>query len=386
MYRTPMTTPPNAASHEALQEPSFALDDADFEWLRGAESTRSDAAAFVLRVQAWLDAQLGAVGHHAEGLSTDLQFDVPSGRVRVRLGLRDRGDRPGATVDLEIDAVGVQAYLAIPTVQRAGAYVDARNFHAALADAEGSKRLMQSLNDLPDVFVMGAHGKLVTVGRDPDPKRVQRAIEDAELRELSFVLGCSFPRATVIALGDDLADALDTVLMALLPLLHQVSWSTDNDWLPVQPRSRSRSAVARARRRGPPRDAERRRSILESLALDGEPPTELLGAHESDRVPPRVVLALPRPKLHSTTSTRGLRSLVSADRVDSTLPLSVGAKVRAATGAFEGKVGIVMELDEQHARVAFGPLTARCRNDELGVVVPPRTQPPLGSSHRKKSK
>ncbi len=381
-----MTSIPPAAPHEALHQPSFALDEADFEWLRGAESSRADAAAFVLRVQAWLDAELAAVGHHVDGLSTDLQFDVPSGRVRVRLGLQARGPRSGATVDLEMDAVGVQAYLVIPTAQRGGAYVDAKNFHAALADAAGAERLMKSLGDLPDVFVMGAHGKLVTVGRDPDPKRVQRAIEDAELRDLPFLLGCSFPRATVMALGEDLADALDTVLMALLPLLHQIAWSPDNDWLPAQPRSRSRSAVARARRRGPPRDAERRRSILESLALDGEPPADMAGTNESDRAPPRVALALPRPKLHSTTSTRGLRSLVSADRVDAGIPLAVGAKVRASTGAFEGKVGTVLELDEAHARVAFGPLTARCRNDELGVVVPPRTQPPLGSSHRKKSK
>lgn len=377
-----MTSPPP----EVLHEPSFALGEPDFEWLRAEASTRDDVTAFLLRVQQWVDAEVSALGPLAHGLSPIVDMDVASGRLLIRLAPVHPVQRIGASVDVEIDAVGVSAYLVVPTGPKGTADLDARNFYAALSDAARAASLMNDLDALPDVFVMGARGKFVTVGRDPEPRRVQKALEDAELRAVPFLLGCAFPRATVIELRDELADALDTVFMALLPLLHKVVWSSENDWLPAttQTRSRARAAAARARRKGPPREAERRRSILESMALEGDASTETTppAAAELEQ-PVRAPLLTKRPRLHATSSTRGLRSLVSADRVDPSLPLAVGAKVRAATGAFEGKVGVVLELDESHARVSFGPLTARCLNEDLGVVAPPRTQPPLASSHRR---
>jgi transcription antitermination factor NusG len=72
------------------------------------------------------------------------------------------------------------------------------------------------------------------------------------------------------------------------------------------------------------------------------------------------------------------------DTEDPSAPIEKGSQVRALGGAFEGKTGVVQELDGRGgARVMFGLLTTRVEVKDLVVMSPGRGRPVLGSSHRK---
>ncbi len=72
------------------------------------------------------------------------------------------------------------------------------------------------------------------------------------------------------------------------------------------------------------------------------------------------------------------------DTEDPNAPIEKGSQVRSLGGAFEGKTGVVQELDGRGgARVMFGLLTTRVEIKDLVVMAPGRGRPVLGSSHRK---
>ncbi|HSN99413.1 MAG TPA: KOW motif-containing protein, partial [Candidatus Nanopelagicales bacterium] len=65
-------------------------------------------------------------------------------------------------------------------------------------------------------------------------------------------------------------------------------------------------------------------------------------------------------------------------------PLDKGARVRVLRGPFEGKLGVIGELDGRGgARVLLGLLSTRLELSELEPASEPRERPALGTSHRK---
>ena len=87
-----------------------------------------------------------------------------------------------------------------------------------------------------------------------------------------------------------------------------------------------------------------------------------------------------------TKSAQAPRSIArrQKDAEDPSAPIESGSQVRALGGAFEGKTGVVQELDGRGgARVMFGLMTTRVEIKYLVVMAPGRGRPVLGSSHRK---
>lgn len=69
---------------------------------------------------------------------------------------------------------------------------------------------------------------------------------------------------------------------------------------------------------------------------------------------------------------------------DPRAPVEKGSQVRVLGGAFEGKTGVVQELDGRGgARVMIGLLATRIEVRDLIVVSAGRGRPVLASSHRK---
>lgn len=94
----------------------------------------------------------------------------------------------------------------------------------------------------------------------------------------------------------------------------------------------------------------------------------------------------------AATSVRGVKAPPApraiarrrTDLEDPNAPIEKGSQVRALGGAFQGKTGVVQELDGRGgARVMFGLLTTRVDLKDLVVMSPARARPVMGSSHRK---
>ncbi len=95
-------------------------------------------------------------------------------------------------------------------------------------------------------------------------------------------------------------------------------------------------------------------------------------------------LAVPFASLQRGPS-RASRSVVPPRSGAARGQIAPGANVRVRSGAFEGKVGVVDELDGRGgARVLFGLLSVRVRASELQALVVGVARPALGSSHRRR--
>ncbi len=92
------------------------------------------------------------------------------------------------------------------------------------------------------------------------------------------------------------------------------------------------------------------------------------------------------PRAAAKTSPIGTGPIARkhGDQEDHGARIEKGSQVRALGGAFEGKTGVVQELDGRGgARVMFGLLTTRVEIVDLVVMSPGKARPMLGSSHRK---
>lgn len=89
-----------------------------------------------------------------------------------------------------------------------------------------------------------------------------------------------------------------------------------------------------------------------------------------------------RPTLSRRPVARRISALQAADPK---APVEKGSDVRVLGGAFEGKTGVVQELDGRGgARVVFGLLAARVEVKDLVVLSRAKNNKPMiGSSHRK---
>jgi len=70
--------------------------------------------------------------------------------------------------------------------------------------------------------------------------------------------------------------------------------------------------------------------------------------------------------------------------IDPSVPIDKRVHVRVLGGPFEGRVGVVQELDGKgHARVMLGLLAMWLDARDLVASVESKARPVLGSSHRK---
>ena len=88
----------------------------------------------------------------------------------------------------------------------------------------------------------------------------------------------------------------------------------------------------------------------------------------------------PRPAPEKRVATRVTKR--APGRIDK--PFDKGSRVQVLTGPFEGKLGVVQELDGKGgARVQLGTLSSWVPLVDLVEPMEGRERPYLGSSHRK---
>lgn len=292
------------------------------------------------------------------------------------------------------------------------AWVDMRNLRARLSEPGRALELTTALEVLPDQFSLG----LSRGGRSGSGSvQAQRASTD-EMRDLldeveapgalgeqplraALWLGWSVPRDTAVAHSELLDEQLEDAIVALGPVFKLVAWSRENDLL-VLDREWAEAKAERARaheqaeRDQAEWEAKRERSRPQPRAQRGwperaaPPPSAPARAREAQ---PKAVAEAPEParaeapnmKRPATRPAKRPRippRVVSG--VDPSAPIERGTKIEVLCGPFEGKLGVVQELDGKGgARVLLGLLAMRLLVKDLAASVDGR--PLLSSSHRK---
>jgi transcription antitermination factor NusG len=101
------------------------------------------------------------------------------------------------------------------------------------------------------------------------------------------------------------------------------------------------------------------------------------------RVAPKLATSA-RPTLARSSQRSGLLRGERALGVDPNVAVEKGARVQVLRGPFEGKVGLVQEVDPKGgARVMLGLLALRLDVKDLAVVVEGRERRVLSTSHRR---
>jgi hypothetical protein len=163
----------------------------------------------------------------------------------------------------------------------------------------------------------------------------------------------------------------------LLHLYKIIAWAEDNDG--VRPSAKRREKPKRAaHERG---DVTRKRAKRRREEREEESGAASVATPERIDEPTQIAAQLPR---------RDLRTLKLAHKarvvdIDPTRPIERGTTVYALAGPFEGKTGVVRELDEKgQARVMFGLLAATVDLKDLAACAPRRSdRPVLSSSHKR---
>ncbi|MBL8613190.1 MAG: KOW motif-containing protein [Myxococcales bacterium] len=300
-------------------------------------------------------------------------------RERSRIARRGLVDRRATfaalsstnpVVRARVDEEGLALSFELPE----GASLDRGNLRARVADPGALLELVTHLESLPED---------VEVARRP--AQGLSADEVRRLAEHPLTIAARVP-AERVAAQDGHAEVVAT---ALLHLYKIVAWADDNDGVRPSAKRRDKQAAkehreaSRARRKQevrPERDAE------DGATSTAQPPLD----REGD--------AAAEP--HPLRDLRSLR-LVSRARVvdiDPSRPVEPGTHVIALGGPFEGKTGVVRELDGKGgARVLFGLLVATVDLKDLSAYARKRVErgahdggrerggarPLLSSSHRR---
>jgi hypothetical protein len=304
-----------------------------------------------------------------------------------------------AYLALRLDSERVEVSIEV----HAEAWVDTRNLRARLADPGRALELTAALEALPEQFSIG-------LAVDAERAQAQRATND-EVRALldrvdaekaPLWIGWSVPRDVVLTHTDLLDEQLEDAIVALGPLFKLVAWAPDNDLVVLNrewdaarnERARAHEEAERdraeweARREGErrtraPRDDERawrgarKASAPPSVDRDSEqtppPPAVASGASDASQNPAA-------PPLRPIA-----RRAARVTEVDPSATVEKGARVQVLGGPFEGKVGVVQELDGKGgARVMLGLLAMRFEVKDLIVSAEGRDRPLLSSSHRRR--
>jgi len=291
----------------------------------------------------------------------------------------------------------------------AEAWVDVRNMRARLADPERAIELAAALEALPEQFSIGLASDASRAPCSPSGASagaandtVRALLDRADVEKSALWIGWSVPRDVVLAHADLLDEQLGDAIVALGPLYKLVAWAPDND-LAVIDRERDEARAERARvheeaehdraewearREGERRTAKERPRAKRRHDAPPPPPSE---ERESDRtlpqprVEPKVRIPLgARPSAHGPGAFRAGRRASRITAVDPNAPIEKGARVQVLDGPFEGKTGVVQELDGKGgARVMLGLLAVRIAVKDLIVSTEGRDRPVLSSSHRR---
>ncbi len=281
----------------------------------------------------------------------------------------------------------------------ARAWADIENLRARLADPGALLELISSLELLPEAFELAE-----VPGPPPCPAHLvsgdelRARVESARANQASLRILWRIPREVVLGFTEDLGEALEDALFALLSAAKLIAWADDNDALGLRARAEGRRqrpvfrdefrdeggagrafAVPSERApRRPPRDEEelrpRRARDQEEAASEAAP-----------SVPPGELKARSLRPVPARLARKILRRASRAFDVDPSQPVEKGTHVQVLAGPFAGRAGIVFELDGKgEARVMLGLLTTRVAVRFL-VPCSPRGagRPQLSSSHRK---
>jgi hypothetical protein len=302
-----------------------------------------------------------------------------------------------AYLALRLDGASVEVSIEV----HAEASVDVRNLRARLGDVDRAIELAGALEALPEQFAMG--DAVEVAARAPAQSAttddVRALLDRVEGDKRALWIGWTVPRDVAIAHSELLAEQLEDAIVALGPLYKVIAWAPDNDLLRVD-RAWDAARAGRARAHD---DAEKDRADWESRR-EGERRTR---AKERDDAPAWRPTKAERPRdreapADGATSTPapspavlatsrrprrfGRRPPRSTD-IDPSIPIENGARVVVLAGPFEGKRGVVRELDGRGgARVMLGLLAIRSAVKDLVASAEGRDRPVLSSSHRKRSR
>ncbi len=332
------------------------------------------------RVLFWRDAEARARLERLleQGRSLAAVLDIQRHRMHAHLALKIDAESVDVSVEIHPDA-----------------WVDFRNIRARLAQPDLALELTAALESLPEQY-----GLRVTVDDTIqlggiDTNQLRDALDRAEATGLPLWIGWSVPRDLAIEHSALLEEQLEDAIVALAPVFRLIAWAPDNDcveldreWMLAraakvkahEEAEREQAAWEAKKAADERREAERRAPRRDRATRRAAHPPESRAEPKTEADPaPAVVLPAPVPRTARRLS-RGGRIV----DVDPNGVVDRNAKVQVLSGAFEGKVGTVQELDGRGgARVLLGLLAVRIDVGDLGVVREGRERPTLASSHRR---
>ncbi len=299
--------------------------------------------------------------------------------------------RMHAHLALKIDATSVDVSVQV----HPDAWVDFRNIRARLTQPDLALELTAALESLPEQYVLKVtENDLLQLG-GIDTNQLRDALDRAEASGAPLWVGWIVPRDVAIEHAAVLEEQLEDAIVALAPVFRLIAWAPDNDCVELD----REWMLARAARVKAQEEADREQAAWEAKKAADErreaerrAPRRDRGTRRTGNLPdsgaepkvdaePPPVAALPAPAPRPALRlSRGARIV----DVDPGGVVDRNAKVQVLSGAFEGKVGIVQELDGRGgARVLLGLLAVRIDVGDLGVVREGRERPTLASSHRR---
>ncbi len=325
------------------------------------------------RIFFWRDApardELGRLIDQKRSLAATLEDPAPH-KSHAYLGLKIDPARVEVAIELHPEA-----------------WVDLGNVRSRLADPAASLELLTALETLPEQFSLG-------LANDPSRPAAQRARADVLLALLDRVdqekipvwLGWSIPRDLALEHADVLDDQLGDALVALGPAYKLLAWAADNDRIGLE-REWELARVERAKAHD---EAERDRVAWEARREEERLARVVPERHDERRSPVPVRRPEPAPAPEQPAKVpapprapRPARRPAGVAEVDATVPIERGSWVQVLRGPFEGKVGMVQDLNARGARVLLGLLAIRLELTDLVVSNDTRDRPVLASSPRK---
>jgi hypothetical protein len=337
----------------------LSLNQDDFDALLAHEDLQRRLVSF---------ARAAVVRMRAEGF--DASVHLRRGSV---LFVHDAALREGLQLRLEVDSLGIEVSLRVPSSD--ASHRDWRNLCECARQAEASLQLTTLLEGLPEPFGMGPSGELTPVLPPVPPEALRAILRRCERASVPFWVGWRVSREVAAGYTGSLDEELEDALLALVPVARFVVWDETNDYLERKSR-RSERDIADERddlgEDGPRAKPRTEREAYEPEDEPGEP-----SANES----------LPLPSFHPPAPPAALRFLRRAalvTEVDPSIPVEKGTRVRVLVGPFVGKVGVVSDLDVRtgRARVLLGLLSTTCNVTDL-IAARERDRKPLMSSHRR---
>ncbi len=316
--------------------------------------------------------------------------------------------RAHAFLALTIDSVHVEVSLEVSP----DAEADVKNLRARIAEPSALLELTGLLQAMPDEFAIGVIGvPSFPRAQSATADDVRALLDDSQRNGRPLWIGWSLKREVALAHAKELDEELADAVVALAHVYKMIAWAPDNDliaaggrrsWRALRARAveerrergreerRTRRAVAKKPVR--PEGTRREREDARRLSEGREPPVSRVPHHErelredadknkadflaSARTLPR------RPVLPTTLRARGARPLLGPP-VDPSIPLEKGTHVRVMSGPFEGKLGVIEEIDGRgRARVRLGLLAATLEQKDV-MASAKDARPMLGSSHRR---